>query len=266
MSEHLCNATVVYRHDLNEYLSIVRVRPDSGAVASFKPGQFASLGVPRPDAAPSPDGRISKRNYIHRAYSIASSADERAYLEFLVVLVDQGQLTTRLWTLGEGDRLWMDAKLQGKFTLDPVPPDRNLVMLSTGTGIAPYVSMLRSFCRDRPWRQFILVNGVRYPDDLAYRQELESLAAEDATITYLPMVSREKKGQPWTGLRGRVQSLLEPGTFGQHAGIRLDPDRCHVFLCGNPDMIKSVQQVLEERGFTTHTTRKPGNLHFERYW
>ncbi len=258
------NATLIAREDLTDTLSIVRVRPDSGRVPAFVPGQFVRLGVPRgPHPEIGPGGRV---RLIRRAYSIASSPLETAFLEFFVVRIDEGALTPRLWEIEPPGRLWMDEQAKGEFHLDLAPPGCNLVMVSTGTGIAPFVSMLRTFRGQGRWRRFILINGVRYACDLGYREELEAAARTDATVGYVPIASREPEGSRWTGLRGRVQSVLDDAVLERVAGVRLDPADCHVFLCGNPEMILSVQALLEARGFVTDDRNRPGNIHFERYW
>ena len=268
MVSDVFNATVVERHDLGGELSIVRVRPDSGQVADFKPGQFSTLGLPRDDG----DGSANKGapggrpKLIRRAYSIASSPEQREYLEFYVVRVEGGRLTPKLWTVEQGGRLWMDEKIRGHFTLDDAPAGKDLVMVSTGTGIAPYISMLRTFRGKSRWRRFVMINGVRRVDELGYRQELEETSRSDPTVTYVSVVSREPADSDWLGLRGHVQLALEAETYQKLVGADLDPAQCHVFLCGNPEMIKSVQAMLEGRGFRTHNKKSPGNIHFERYW
>jgi ferredoxin--NADP+ reductase len=264
------NATICDRHDLNEYISVVKIASDSGEVPAFEAGQYITLGLPESSADAVGDGpepvRTSKTGLVRRAYSIASSPLVRESLEVFVVLVQRGELTEKLWTLYEGDRLWMSPSVKGQFTLDAAPPDKDLVMVSTGTGIAPYMSMLRTFRGTNRWRRFVLINGVRLAQDLGYQDELDAMCREDPTITYIPMVTREPEDSAWTGLRGRVQGILEPAKYEELVGARLDPAQCHVFLCGNPAMIDTVEPMLQEHGFKTHAPRDPGNLHFERYW
>lgn len=285
MQDDVFNATLISRDDLNEELSIVRVRPDGGLVPQFKPGQFCTLGWPRQACAPpwqpkagtiATETPLANRGdaaetahprMIRRAYSIASSADQRDAVELLVVLVEKGRLTPRLWTIGVGGRIWMDSRIMGEFTLDDVPPEKDLVMVSTGTGLAPFMSMLRTYRGQQRWRRLVIIHGVRRERDLAYRQELEQVCRQDRSVTYLPIVSREPEDSGWSGLRGRVQTILgDQARYLRLVGWPLDPQRCHVFLCGNPAMIQSVEALLHDRGFVTHTRRTPGNIHFERYW
>lgn len=283
------NATLTAREDLTDILSIVRVRPDAGRVPPFVPGQFFRLGLPRPEAPAAGDGegragRLESRpgrvRYTRRAYSVASSPRVTDQAEFLVVRVEEGALTPRLWELYPGDRLWMDSEAKGEFTIDHAPRDADLVMVATGTGVAPFMSMLRTFRGEGRWRRFVLIHGVRFAADLAYRAELEIVAQEDPTVKYIPLVTRADPAENvapsggvavravagWTGLRGRVQVALEPTTYARLVGAPLDPQRCHVFLCGNPRMIDDVQVELEQRGFVTDSRQQRGHLHFERYW
>lgn len=259
------NATVCAHQHLADGLWIVRVKPDEGVVPDFVPGQYAELGFPQ-DVLDGEAAAPEKRKIVRRAYSIASAPSERESLEFFIVRVDGGVLTPRLYTLAIGDRLWLGPKIKGKFTLEEIPRDKNLIMISTGTGLAPYVSMLREHRLNPPWKRFVLIHGVRLASDLGYREELERIAADDERIIYLPTVTREPQDSAWSGHRGRVDTLLEAGVFERKAGFALSPEDCHVFLCGNPDMIDSVQQALENRGFRKHSRRNPGNIHFERYW
>ena len=263
------NATLLERHDLSEALSIVRVRPDSGHVPDFTPGQFITLGLPKAVSAEAAAVRRRRPGQVamtRRAYSIASSPTQTEYLELFVVLIESGRLTPRLWDLDVGDRLWMDSHVKGEFTLDPVPAGKDLVMISTGTGIAPFVSMLRTYRDAGRWRRLVLVNGVRRAGDLGFRGELEATAREDPTVCYVPIVSRPAEDESWTGLRGRVGVLLDEGMCERHAGVALDPETCHVLLCGNPDMIEDMEARLQQRGFRTHSAAAPGQIHFERYW
>ena len=261
----MLNATLVHREPVGEHCAVLRVRPDERPVPVFRPGQFVQLGLPqaarlRPGEEPSatpPRIRIAKRSY-----SIASSALERDHFEFFLALVAGGRLTPDLWAIEPGGRCWIDAHPLGAFTLERVPPASDLLMIATGTGLSPYLSMLRTHVDDPPWRRFVLVHGVRRVADLGYRDELEARERADARFRYVPLVSRE----PWPGLRGRVQSVLEDPRRLDLAGLRLEPGSLHVFLCGNPEMIQSVRALLAPLGFAADTVAVPGNVHFERYW
>lgn len=278
MSDAALNATVVGREDPNERYWIVRVRPDRLPIPGFVPGQFIQLGLPQParprpgkpdrPAAGRPESPTAGRpesevepprmRVDRRSYSIASSPRETGHLEFFLTVVPAGRLTPELWKLDVGGRCWIDDKALGSFTLERVPPGSDLAMVGTGTGIAPYLSMLRAHPADPPWRSFVLVHGARRADDLAYRTELLERERNDPRFRYVPIVSREPDGSAWTGRRGRVQAAL--------GDLALDPARTHVFLCGNPDMIQSVRDDLAPKGFSPGTFASPGNVHFEKYW
>lgn len=263
------NATVAAREDLTAELALMRIRPDSGRVPEFVPGQFCTVGLPAGAAPPALNAPPRKGpRLVRRAYSIGSSADERDSVELYLVLVRDGRLTPKLWDLHVGDRLYFEDKIRGEFTLEGVPSDKDLLLVSTGTGLAPYMSMLRTYRGrgERRWRRCVVIHGARVAADLGYRAELERTAAEDATLSYIATCTREPPDSPWAGQRGRVQAALADDTFERLARFPLDPARCHVLLCGNPDMIESVREMLEARGFVTQTREKPGNIHFERYW
>lgn len=260
------NATLVYRKDLTHDLAIIRVRPDSGEIPPFTPGQYAELALPAPDQEyPQADSKPQK--LIRRSYSIGSPPSIRDYIELYIVLVPGGALTPELWELKENDRLWMGPKIKGKFTLDEIPPAKDLIMVSTGTGLAPYRSMLLEYSGQNRWRRLVIIHGTRYARDLGYREEFEPLDKARADFLYLPIVTREAEDSTWKGARGRVTTLFESKVaFEKHLGFPLDPGKCHVLLCGNPAMIDSVQALLEQQDFQAHSKKNPGNLHFERYW
>jgi ferredoxin--NADP+ reductase len=246
------NATVHARTDLTDELAIVQVSPEGFEPPPFEPGQYATLGLP----ADVPGG-LQKR-----VYSIASAPGQR-WLEFYIQLVKPGDFTRRLWTLHEGDRLHLSEKVEGGFTLQRAPAGADLVLLSTGTGLAPYMSMVRAYAGKERWRRAAVVHGARRASDLGYRDELLALVQRDPSLSYVPVVSRDPD---WDGLAGRVQQLLQPGEFERRAGFPLDPQRCHVFLCGNPAMIDDMDAALTALGFTAPKGDAPGNLHFERWW
>lgn len=269
----LYNAEVVSNERLNPALFVLKVRLDGhdGAGYPFAPGQFVNIGlVPRRPEDAGKDGLVK------RPYSIASGPSE-ALLEFYIRLVDEGALTPGLLALEPGDRLWVDDRFIGRFTLDTLPAEpaanaRDLVCVSTGTGLAPFLSMLREYAAARKagagdlrWDRCVVIKGVRLAEDLGYHDELEELARED-WFTYLPMCSREPQDSAWTGLRGRVGEVLEDGVFDRHTGFALDAARSQIMLCGNPDMIAQLEASLAERGFKKHRPKDPGQVHLEKYW
>ena len=265
------NAVLVDRVDVHPGLATLGVRLKDGTAPAFVPGQYATLGVA--DA----DGRL-----VRRAYSVASAPDA-AYardgvLRFYVVRVEGGALTPSLFDLRAGDELFLSPRLGGHFVLHEADRARDVVMVATGTGTAPFRSMLLAE-QDAPGSapggppagtprgRRALLEGCRLAEDLGYLEELRAWAAADPGFAYLPTVTREPEGSAWDGRRGRVNALLEPAAFEAAAGFPLDPATTSVFLCGNPQMIDQAEAELTARGFTTRDRKHPrGNLVFERYW
>jgi len=262
------NATVVGREEINPQLIILRVRPDTN-VFDFKPGQFAVLGLPGSAARvaeATPEEIIEPDKMIRRAYSIASSSLEKRYVEFYLTLITSGALTPRLFALKHGDRVFMGPKASGIFTLDKVAPEKAAVLIATGTGLAPYVSMLRTLLVNEDKRRFVILHGARYSWDLGYRGELESLARLRPNFTYIPSITRADQDPHFIGYSGRIQALVEQGVVEKESGITLDPDKAEVFLCGNPEMVKAVTELLAKKGFAGKGGTTPATIHVEEYW
>ena len=264
------NATVIHREELHHGLLILRVKPDGGTPA-FLPGQYAVLGLPAEAARhecaePEASTAFKPGKIIKRAYSIASSSLEGEYLEFYVAMVYSGALTPRLFALEEGDRIWLGRKITGMFTLADVTPGHDLIFVATGTGLAPYVSMLRSAYRFGGGFQTLVLHGARHSWDLGYRRELEALAAHYHDLHYYPMISRPVDDPYWQGETGYVSKFFANGRLGSLLDHDLDPTRTSVFLCGNPRMILDMEEALGARGFKLHSRRERGNVFSEKYW
>lgn len=272
MSDEL-NALVLQRVELSPDLMILRVAADGWTLPDFIPGQYAVLGLP--GSAPRcpvsdveeelpPDGRL-----IRRAYSIASSSLAREYLEFFVTLVRSGTLTPRLFALEPGSRVHLGPKVAGVFSLAQVPEDRHLVLLATGTGVAPYVSMLRTHLVCGAPRRFAVLLGARHSWDLGYHAELSTLQRLCPNLAYLPTISRpDEELVPWRGHRGYIQDLWQARSLERTWEVVPTPENSHVFLCGNPKMVEDMQGLLALEGFTEfHPRRAPeGQVHTEKYW
>lgn len=264
------NSTLVHRDDVADDLAVFRIKPD-GELFSFLAGQYTVIGLPA--SAPrleSSDADVSqsstKTKLIRRAYSIASSSKINEYVELYLTLVRSGELTPRLWLLRPGDRLWLGPTAKGHFTMDDVPADKNVVLVGTGTGLAPYIAMIQDHHRCNMGRRFVVVHGARHVPELGYREELEALDCECRTLVYIPTVSQPDGEAAWHGHVGRVQSVFGDGTIDWALGETLSPDKTHVFVSGNPEMVEDLQGILVARGFTLHDRRSPGTLHVERYW
>ena len=263
------NATVVGREEIHSELIVIRVRPD-GDLFEFKPGQFGVLGLlgnaPRlPEANPE-EPASEPDKMIRRAYSIASASVERRYVEFYITLITSGGLTPRLFALKHGSRVFLGPKASGMFTIDRVAPDKAVILIATGTGLAPYVSMLRTILMKETQRKFVVLHGARYSWDLGYRGELETLARLRPNFTYIPSITRPDEDPHFHGRTGRIQTILEQGAVEKDSGLALDPAQADVFLCGNPEMIKIVTTILETKGFKRGDSKNPGNIHVEEYW
>ncbi len=260
----MLNATLVKRIDVTKELVRFIIKPDA-PFKEFQPGQYVAIGLlgsaPRPAEFPPEKEASAPDKIIKRAYSIGSSPLEYGVLEFYIAIVPDGALTSRLVLLKEGDRLFCAPKITGTFTLESVPEKTNLVLVSTGTGIAPFMSMLRTPTTWTEGRKISILHGVRFPKDLGYREELTAYAENNpGKFSYHPVVSRDD-GTPWTGTKGHVQKLFTEGS------LHLDPAVDHVFLCGNPAMIDEVEKLLVGKGYVEHTRKNPtGSLHLERYW
>lgn len=218
-------------------------------VLQFQPGQFLQLGLTLND----------KR--VNRPYSVASPHGQS--LEFFIVLVEDGELTPHLWRLNPGDRVEVSQKAAGSFTLSHCPDAKTLWLLATGTGIAPYIAMLRT---SDPWQRYqniVFVHGVRQKNDLAYQSELAAYRDRyGKRFASIPVVSREEVPG---ALSGRITTSIANGSLENLAEQTLSTDSC-VMMCGNPAMLDETEKLLEGRGLKRHRAKSPGQIVVERYW
>lgn len=296
------NATVTRLIKVHSDLLIMRVRPDY-KLHPHKPGQYTALGLgywePRfPGTAEEDLTPADMTKLARRSYSISCSVlddegglldrDQVDWLEFYIVLVRESDkivppaLTPRLFLLQEGERLFMGEKISGNFTLDPVKPGDTVLFLGTGTGEAPHNYMLWELLRRGHTGRILSVCCVRYRRDLGYLAIQQELMRRYPHYTYLPLTTREVESKDH---KVYIQDLITSGQLEERLGQRLDPQRAHVYLCGNPKMIgvpeknremgerifprpTGVIEVLEQRGFRTDlpSQKIKGNLHYEEYW
>ena len=264
------NAIVLQKNELTPRLIILRVAAEGWDLPEFEAGQYVVLGLPVsasrsplsiPEHYPSDEDKL-----IRRAYSIASSSVQHEYMEFYINMVSDGALTPRLFNLGVGDRLWLSSRVTGMFTLADVPPDKNIILVATGTGLAPYMSMLTTHLECGGPRRVAVLHGAYNSWDLGYRAELTMIQHLCNNFTYLATIDRpEKEPVPWHEHTGWVQDLLAQGEVEKAWGFRPTPENTHVFLCGNPGMIKTCVELLEGQGFIEHTHKQPGEIHVERF-
>lgn len=265
------NAIVQHRMEVAPGLLILRVSPDGWQTPEFIPGQFTVIGLPgsAPRVAQSePEAEAADpEKLIKRAYSIASSSTEKQYIEFYVRLVHSGALSPRLFQLRVGDRIWISPKATGMFTLNDAPADKHIVFFATGTGLAPYMSMLRTDMECGSGRKYAVVHGAENSWDLGYQSELLTIQRFCPDFSYTPVIDKpHKEVTPWSGEVGFVNKIWQEKTLENKWGMKLTPDNCRVFLCGNPLMIKGMVELLEIEGFTEHTRRTPGSIILEKFW
>jgi len=265
------NAIVTHRIEVASGLIILRVTPDGWELPEWESGQFAVLGLFGSAERTMLSDPASKDNdptkLIRRAYSIASSPDEKSYLEFYVTLVQSGRLTPRLFALKPGARVFLGKKITGMFTLDDVPEGNNLVLIGTGTGLAPYMSMLRNKLECHIELHTVVLLGARHSWDLGYRGELIAMQRYCPTFHYFPVISRPNEEiVKWSGQSGYVQDLWDRGLVEASMGSKPTPENTHVLLCGNPAMIEGMIENLKVEGFAEGTRKEPGQIHAEKYW
>lgn len=265
------NAVVTQRMEVSPGLMVLSVAPDGWELPEFEPGQYAVLALP--GSAPrcrDADFEASPANphkLIKRAYSIASHSRARESLEFYINLVRSGELTPRLTLLKAGDRVWLGRKITGVFTLASVPSNCHVLFFATGTGLAPYVSMMRTVLTAPSARRFAVVHGARHSWELGYRAELMAFHRLCPQFDYLPLISRpQEEPIPWGGLAGHCQDIWTKHLVAARWGFTPTPDTTHIFLCGSPAMIESMLQLLAADGFREHSRQAPGQVHTEKYW
>lgn len=211
----------------------------------FKNGQFVTLGL------------RAQKKLISRAYSIVSS-NEDDQLEFLSIRIPDGPLTSELSQVGEGNPIWINTKSTGSLTLDHVLPGRHLYLFATGTGLAPFVSLLRGAEVFNQFEKVILIHTVREKKGLAYQDELEAI--RNKKFIYLPTVTREEFE---TNLRGT--ELFYSGELTKKLELlEIDPQHDRVMICGNPNMNQEMTDYLNKNGWRMTNYQGVGNFTVEQ--
>lgn len=211
----------------------------------FKNGQFVTLGLRC-------EGKL-----VPRAYSIVSDPDE-PHLEFLSIHVPDGPLTSQLAQASVGDPIWINNKVTGSLTLDYIQPGRNLYLLATGTGIAPFISLIRGEKVFEHFETVVLVHSVRTAPELSYRDEIEQRVGQ--RLRYVPTVTRE----PHTHNQ-RGADLFRSGELFRMLGLpAAEPRHDRVMLCGNPEMNREMVAHLKDHGWTMTNYKGVGNFTVEQ--
>ena len=222
--------------------SFMTTRPEG---FEFNNGEFVMLGL-------RPEGKL-----IPRAYSIVSTNHDN-HLEFLSIQVPDGPLTSRLANVKQGNPIWINTKTTGSLTLDHIQSGRHLYMLATGTGLAPFISLIRAGDVFQTFERVILVHTVRKKQGLAYRDELT--ARTDDQFLYVPTVTRE----PFETTERGADMFRNGKLIGKLDLPTPDPEQDRVMLCGNPNMNKEMTKYLEQNGWTMTNYKGAGNFTVEQ--
>ncbi|MEO5764557.1 MAG: ferredoxin--NADP reductase [Casimicrobiaceae bacterium] len=222
---------------------------------SFVAGQFARLALPAPAG--------SKEPMLGRPYSFVNPPSESPH-EFYFIVLPDGPLSPRLAALAEGEPVWLLPRANGFFSTHELPEADHLWCMATGTGIGPFLSILRT---PEPWQKFsrvVLVHATRYANELTYRDEIAAIGrAHGGAFSYVPMVSRETAP---AALTGRIPAAIQDGRLETRTGVPLTAANAHAMLCGNPAMVEDTQKALATRGMRRHRRREPGHITLETYW
>jgi ferredoxin-NADP reductase len=209
---------------------------------AFEPGQYATLGL------------MGAEKLIQRPMSVSSSADDLSEYEFFIRLVQNGGFTPLLWEQSVGDPINIKGP-KGKFLLQD--DGRRALFVASGTGLAPFISMIETLRDRNQTRDVVLLHGVSYDYDLAWRQQLTELEQSgNFPLRYVGTISRPQACPEWAGCTGRVEAIME-SQLDEHG---LTPETATIYLCGNPEMINAVEEIAAARGFPPEQVRK------ELYW
>ena len=219
----------------------------------FIAGQFAKLGFMNGD------------NYVSRAYSMISS-ETAEYLDFYAILIEDGIMSDHFKQMQAGDTLLLDKKPVGFFTVNRIPQGKALILLATGSGIAPFLSMLQSAEFWQKAGKIVLVHSVSYADDLVFEQYLADLKDHSLIgqytdkLVYQPVITREKVNGT---LHQRIPQLLESGELEHALNISFNKADTRFLICGNPNMVKASYDHLKAKGYALHRVHKNGEIMME---
>ncbi|HEY0287014.1 MAG TPA: ferredoxin--NADP reductase [Pseudomonas sp.] len=254
-AEKFTRQTLLNVTPLTPSLFTLRTTRDPGF--RFRAGQFARLGVTKADGSTA-----------WRAYSMVSSPHDD-YLEFFSIVVPGGEFTSELSRLREGDTLMVEKQAVGYLTADRFVDGRDLWLLATGTGVAPFLSILQDFEVWERFERIILVYSAREGKELAYQELIAELTRRDYLAEYadkFQFIATVTREQYPGALNGRITTLIENGELETTAGVAFSPEHSRVMICGNPQMIDDTRAVLKQRDMRLNLSRKPGQIAVENYW
>lgn len=235
----------------NTLFSFTMTRP---AHFKFTAGQFARIGLKVGD------------HLVVRAYSVVSSPFDET-LEFFSIVVPEGAFTSHLQYLKVGDELYLEKIPYGFLTLAryQLPLPKDLWLLGTGTGLAPFLSMLQDFETWIKYENIYLVYSVRTEAELAYVTRIQEIAETFGEghrgFKFIPIITRD----PHAALHDRLPVLIKNGQLEKAAGLEFNPASSHIMLCGNPQMVEDTKEALKARGLSMNR-RGEGNIAVENYW
>jgi len=262
------NATIERIESVADGLSIFFIRTDA-PIPGRQPGHYVSIGLVGPDG----------KKLIRRPYSLSQSlgpATDPDLLELLIIRVPEGDLTPVLFEQGEGDRLFVRPKMVGTYLLPELHPEMTMILASTGTGVAPHMTMLEACVKT--CKQVVMMECVRYGAELAYADQIREFQKTHPNLVYISLVTREG------GPKRYIQDYFRDGILAKEHGVTITPGNTHVFACGNPAMIGIpkedrktghlryetpgglVEILTTQYGLGIHKPRQPGQIHFEKYW
>ncbi|MGB1261270.1 MAG: ferredoxin--NADP reductase [Cognaticolwellia sp.] len=225
-------------------------------IGPYIAGQFTKLAL-----------KDEQGNWLRRAYSFVNAPDHRLKhpMEFLIIDVPSGDLSPKLATLHPGDEIYVGEKPSGFMTLDEIPATaKDLWLLSTGTAIGPFLSILSTDKTKKRFENIVLVHAVRTKQELVYQELIAQLLSEYAgKLSYLPIVSRESHQDI---LDGRIPQRLADGSLMKAVNLSANKQDSFFYLCGNPAMVHDTRDVLLTLGFKKHLRRESGHFSFENYW
>ena len=238
---------VVENRRLNDYLTSLIISVD---LDGYEAGQFVRIGVR--------DGE----EVLARPYSLVNAPQED-HLEVYFNIVEEGPLSPRLFALRAGDEVLVSDRPSGFLTISEVPESPHLWMVATGTGIGPFLAILKS---DAVWRKFekvVLCYSVSYAEELAYADLIAEITQRHGDqFCFVPIVTREQFAG---GLGYRMPTIMQDGSLEQFTGLEINADNSHVMMCGSSEMITDVSEVLLARGMKKHRRRDPGHYTTEKY-